>query len=199
MPSEQPGRHNTVYMKGCALIEGEIWSGETPRPTKPGWWVRRKLRRAIVAFDEAISIRPGNWAAHWLVGKIHQRLGENEATLRRFARAHDLEPTNADVAREATIAAIEVGEALAARRFSEVAMALAPSDAGLVANHAVALLIAGDASGALRAIQKALALDPNDRISCDVRDRVLEVLAGRRTPPRNGNDLWALPGPHVDE
>lgn len=187
--SDEIQRHNEAYERGCELSKGELILSGREAGGPAGWWLRRKLRRAAAAFDEALSINPGNWAAEWLVGKIHQRLAEHSEALRRFARAHELQPGNANVAREATIAAIQCGNGEDAIRYSEAALALAPEDGGLMANHALALLVAGRLEAALGAIDDALARSPDDHISRSVREVVLEVMSGRRPQPKSGRDL----------
>ncbi len=182
-------RHDVAYQRGCDLIENELLLADSPALDKPSWWTKFKLRRAIAAFEEAISLYPSNWSAHWVVGKIYQRLGDYDAALQRFSRAHELEPTNADVVREATIAAIDVGNGTAATRFAEAALGLSPDDAGLMANHALALLIAGDALSARRTIQKSIERDASDQVSRRVAEIIEEVVSGQRPQPRSGRDL----------
>jgi tetratricopeptide (TPR) repeat protein len=96
--------HDRVYAEGWRLIKGEIrvHDGKLPRP---GWFVRRRLKRALTCFRKALAMAPRNWSAMWATGKIHQRLGNSGEAFDWFACALDINPQHPDLAREAGILA----------------------------------------------------------------------------------------------
>ena len=92
-----------------ALTEGRLVLHGAEPPRRPGWYTRWQLGRAIRCFERALAINPAGWSSMWALGKIRQRLGDQEAALGWFARAHALKPDQPDVAREAGIAALDLG------------------------------------------------------------------------------------------
>jgi Flp pilus assembly protein TadD len=123
------------------------------------------------------------------LGKIYQRLGDHEVTLRWFATAFAMTPDHPDVAREAGIAAMELGRAAEALEFCLAAVANRPDDAGLVCNLALAYCLAGNDSDALRCAIQAAERDPADVVTLSVRDFVTQVASGRRKRPKSYLDV----------
>jgi tetratricopeptide (TPR) repeat protein len=187
--SEQDkARHVELYQQGCRLIEGLIiLDNLVAGPLDPSQ--RKRLQDAVPLFEEVVHINPANWAAMWLLGKIYQRLGEYEHGLSWFARAHRINPDQADVAREAAIAAMELGRAEEAIPFCERAIEANAEDPGLQANLALALLFSGKPGDARAVAQAALARDPGDQITAHLARIVEEVLSGTRPCPRHVRDL----------
>lgn len=97
--------------------------------------------------------------------------------------AHRLEPTNPDVVREASIAAMDAGQPVIAARFSAAALALEPDNAGLLCNHAINLLVIEDDTMAAHLIAKAMALAPEDQINQQAHRLIQNVLAGKARRP----------------
>ena len=187
---EMSKRHDLVYRQGWALIKGEIAIGNTGvSPKRIGWFGRRRLRQAITCFEAALQIAPSNWSALWLLGKIYQRLGSFNEALGCFARAHQIKPDQPDVAREAGISAIQLGDGPSAIRYCESAIASAPNDAGLVANLALACLISEDRNRAQMLANEACSRAPDDVVSKNVQRIVREVAIGKRAQPKCGRDF----------
>ncbi len=179
------GDYETAWslIKGLILIHGNEATGP------PGWLAKRRLKRALTLFNRALEIHPGSWQSLWGVGKIYQRLGVPEKALQAFAAAHKLEPEQADVAREAGLAALELGAAGAAIRFTHAAIAVADDDAGLVSNLALAYLLDGKPEAALRHAEDALGREPSDVITITLHIIIKEVLAGERSCPTSMAEL----------
>src|SRR5580765_7008207 len=76
MNEQQRAEHNRAFEEASALVKDEIPLHERPAMPGPGWWLRRKLKRAISLFESVLALNPDNWSAMWLVGKVHQRLGD---------------------------------------------------------------------------------------------------------------------------
>jgi tetratricopeptide (TPR) repeat protein len=181
--------HNRHYQEGWALIRDDIFLAGSRASGPPGWFARRRLTKAIACFEAALAINPGGWPSLWALGKIQQRLGRRAEALEAFSRAHVLAPVQPDVAREAGIAAAEVGDGTAAVRFVEAAIAASPADGGLQSNLALARLLCGDLVGAREAVDRAAALLPDEAIVHKVRRVVDDVAGGRRPPPRTLGEI----------
>jgi tetratricopeptide (TPR) repeat protein len=181
-------RHDQLYRQACQLIDGLLLLGnKTPAPLDPSQ--RKRLEEAIPLFVEVVRINPGNWAAMWVLGKVYQRLEEYEDGLNWFARAHRVNPDQPDVAREASIAALELGRPEEAIPFCERAIEANPEDAGLRANLALALLFSGKPREAHAVAREALGKDPADAITARIVGVIEEVVNGTRPCPHHARDL----------
>jgi tetratricopeptide (TPR) repeat protein len=181
-------RHNELYLEACKLIEGEIQLGSKLRE-KPGWLIRRRLQKAANIFRQVLEIKPSNWAAMWLLGKIFQRLGDDETALDWFTKACLFEPDDPNVPREAALCALNLGRNKEALDFAANAVRQNPQDAGLHANLAIALLLTGEPTEAHREAEWAVQSDPDDRISKKVLKIIDEVNAGERPYPKHFREL----------
>jgi hypothetical protein len=181
-------RHDALYERACQLIDGLLVY--TDKPEAPiDREARQRLVEAIPLFEEVVQINLGNWAAMWLLGKIYQRLGDNEKGLPWFERSHRVKPDQPDVAREAAIAAMEVGRPDEALVYCRRALEAQPDDPGLQSNLALALLFSGDPAEARTVANDALRKDPGDEIIVRIVGFIEEVLDGRRPCPRHARDL----------
>jgi tetratricopeptide (TPR) repeat protein len=180
--------HNKVFEEASAIAMPEIPLHD-PRLGRPGWWLRRKLRRALRMFDRVLELKPENWSAMWIAGKVHQRLGEEEAAFSFFGRAYQANPSQPDVAREASLLAMDLGRADAAIVYAHRAMQVEPESAGLRANLALAYVLAGKTAEAKRCIEDSLRMDPADTISQTIRDIVEHFAAIQTDPPRRTKEL----------
>lgn len=181
---EEAERHNALTDKAWSLTQGEMLLDEPHPVGAPNWFVKRKLQKAIRYFEQALEINPAGWQSMWAIGKIHQRLGCPEAAFLWFNRAHQVNPQQTDVAREAGLAALDLGKSKEALYLCKAAVQLAPDDAGLVANLAWAHLISGDVALAQKSIQQALEANPEDDISKTVLQIIDEVASGVRPVPK---------------
>jgi tetratricopeptide (TPR) repeat protein len=187
-PPRDDDRQQQLYKQACALIQGLILlHGEEPAPLTDD--ARRRLHEAVPLFEEVVRLNPGNWPAMWLLGKVCQRLEELEGALQWFARAHHVNPGQPDVAREAAIAAMDLGRPEEALPFCERAVEVSPDDAGLRANLALALLFSDKPEEAREVAADALQRDPKDEITGNLLRIIDEVLAGTRPCPRHVRDV----------
>ncbi len=92
--------HDRLYLAATALLKRDNIVTLTP-PVSLGWFVRRRIRKAIRLLNQVVELNPDNWAALWVTGKAHQALGENELALDSFSRSRLLNENHPDVAREA--------------------------------------------------------------------------------------------------
>lgn len=193
MTEQQRIEHNRTFEEACAIVQDEIPLHERPTMPEPGWWMRRKLKRAISLFERVLTLNPENWSAMWLVGKVHQRLGDFAAALSWFERSYQVNPSQPDVAREASMCAMDIGRHDAAIVFAHRAVQIGPTSAGLHANLALAYLLAGRISDARASIEHSLSIDPADAISQTVAAITQHFTANGRTPPATTSallDYW---------
>jgi tetratricopeptide (TPR) repeat protein len=182
---KQIERHHQLCQRGWRWLRGELaFDPEASPLAPPGWWRRRRLRRALACFAATLRLEPAGWPALYVMGRIHRRLGEWHEALGCLAHAHALEPAHADVAREAGLAALDAGDGPTAVRYCVAATCLRPTDPALVANLALAYLIAGRTADAEEAIDRAIAMAESDDDDPRSLKRLIdEVLEGRRARP----------------
>src|SRR5262245_53139026 len=143
-------RHNAAFRRGCALIKDLIRISD--RPVRSLSWLDTwRLKRAIREFHKALQINPGGWPSMWNLGQVYQRLGDHREALKWFEQSYELAPNNPDVAREAGVEALEVGDFSAAAAFFKSAIRANADDPGHQANLALAELLLGDVENASRA------------------------------------------------
>lgn len=183
LTEDEVREHDRVYQQGWALTKGHLLLAGADHLGRPGWLSRRRLRRALQW--AALQVFPDGWPSLWVMGKIHQRLGETTEALGCFARAHQIKPDQPDVAREAGIAASDVGDGQRAVQFTRAAVASAPNDPGLVSNLALALLINDQIQEAQAVAADALTRAPADPIARRVKVIADDVAAGKRPRPRS--------------
>ena len=184
--------HNALTEEAWNIIKPLIILNETPVRGKPSWFKRRKLKKAITLFERAREIDPSGYSSMWALGKIFQRLGDNTVALKWFEHAHQANPEQPDVAREAALSALDVGDSESAVRYCSAAIELSPDDPGLVSNLALAHILAGDDQNAFRAAEEATSRDPEDPISKTVLKFVNDVAQGRRTRPKTLAEAFPL-------
>ena len=180
---EQKLEHNRAYEEACAIVKSEILIHEAPQKPKPGWFLSRKLNRALSLFARVLELNPENWPAMWNIGKVHQRFGDNATALSWFERAYQINPSQPDIAREASVCAMEIGRHDAAIVFAHRSVQIQPNNAGRHANLALAYLLANRISDAQASIDHALAGDPSDKISESIKAILKHFASNGRTPP----------------
>jgi tetratricopeptide (TPR) repeat protein len=179
---EHATQAHTLYKRAMKLANNEI-PLDQPLAT-PGLWARLKLRRALSLLAEVIMLAPDNYAANWFAGKIHQRFGEHREALQFFRRAVELNPTQPDVLREASISAADTEAIDEAVAFARRAVSVEPENPGLHANLALALLLAGRVGEAVDEIHTAAKADPADTITATLVKVINHFHASGAQPPK---------------
>lgn len=183
--------HNTAFEKASVLLKGEIPLHERMDMKTPGWWTRRRMNKACTLLKRVLAINPENWSAMWLLGKANQRFGDTDTALMWFEKSYQINPSQPDVAREASLCAMDAGKTDEAVVFSFRATQIEPENAGLQANLALAYLLAGRVSEASGSIGRSLKIDPDDRISQTIGSIIEHFMTNGKEPPRNTSDLLA--------
>jgi Flp pilus assembly protein TadD len=152
MTPEQIEEHNRVYNQAAQMVKGEIIVDGRQQALALNSPIQLKLEQAIRLFEQVLALNPENWSAMWLVGKAYQRLGNYSAALKSFVDAHEVNPSQPDVLREASICAMSLGRSDEAVAHARRALESQPTNGGLRANLALALLLAGRLDEAKMAI-----------------------------------------------
>lgn len=176
-------QHNALTEKGWALTKGRLLL-DGIQAARPGWFSRWQLCRAIPYFEKALAINSEDWSSMWALGKIHQRLGDQTVAFEWFAKAHAIQPDQPDVAREASIAALDIGKVAEALTLCRSALASKPDDPGLMCNLALAHCLAGHDNEAREYATASADSDPSDVISANVLAFVLDVASGKIKRPK---------------
>jgi tetratricopeptide (TPR) repeat protein len=183
MTGDQIAEHNRIFQEATEILKGRIRLDEhagTRTVTERDWG---DLERAIQLLQRVLELNPENWASMWFIGKIYQRFDNHSAAYDWFKRSYAINPSQPDVAREASISAAEIGEADAAIKFAYRAIQIAPGNSGLYANLAVANLQAGRLEEADVAVRQALAGNPTDDLSKTVAAMIKHFRDTGITPP----------------
>src|SRR5258708_18901573 len=152
MTKEVASEHDRLFKKAAAIVEGEIPLLGQPDMPAPDWLMARKLKHALVLFERVLEMNPENWSAMWFIGKLHQRFRHKAEALSWFERSYHVNPSQPDVAREASLCAMEVGYHDMAIVFARRATHIEPTNPGLHANLALAYLLAGRVTHAETAV-----------------------------------------------
>jgi len=180
--------HNAIIEKGWAILNDYILLLDRDQ-VRVGFFTKRRLKKAIALFHEALNIAPDNYSSKWALGKIYQVLGDHQCSLIWFEKAWDLGKGNADVCRESSLAAINCGEFVKALDFCDKALEINSNDAGLYCNKALALMFLKRDAEAIEAVASSLKLNPDDRITLNVRAIVHSVADGNRPRPKTMKDI----------
>ena len=177
-----------LYYEGLAILTTYIRLLDLDR-VKIDSSAKRRLKKAIALFHDALRINPESWASKWALGKIYEVLDDRRRSLKWFEEAWSLENGNVNVCREASLAAMDCSEFSKALNFADKAVALEPDDAGLHCNRALALMFLSRDAEAIEAVVSSLQLNPEDQITLAARAIVHSVAAGSRPRPKSMNDL----------
>jgi Flp pilus assembly protein TadD len=180
---------NRIYTEACGLIKPYmILHNVRSRPTDTDE-ARQELRRGVSLLRQVVEAKPDNWAAYWIMGKGYQALGDSENACDAFGKSFAVQRQNPDVAREYMFECLNLGRGAKGVDVAEYAMGLKPGDAGLAANLALAYLIADRNDDALRLVNQSLGIAPDDRITQNLKTRIIEIRDGKRPQPRTMRDL----------
>jgi tetratricopeptide (TPR) repeat protein len=184
----EDSQHDRLYKQAIALIGPNLTAPGKSRGYV-GFFLKRKLRKAVVLLTEVIQINPDNWPAMWLAGRACRRLGDNAIALKFFARGCEVPGSDADLPRDAGITAMDLGQPGEAVEFLNEAIALRPDDAALVTNLALAHLFNQNPQEAKRVADYALHVAPRDAVNQQIVELVDAVLAGQRPCPHNAREI----------
>lgn len=175
--------HDAIFQQAALIAKQELITQEKQPASALTPMVRSKLDLATGLLGRVVDMNPRNWSAMWLLGKIQQRLGDHSRAFGWFVRAYAINPSHADVAREASICAMALGRSKEAISWAHAALRAQPSNGGLRTNLAVACLLAGNIVGAKAIIDRVMADGKADAVSQSVARIVNHFVASGKTPP----------------
>jgi len=180
---------SALYQKGIRLTEGRIVVDGAGSFGPPGWFTRWQLRRAEECFLQVVKVAPDEWVSLFMIGKIHQRLGDHTKSFEWLLRAHQLQPDKTPLAKEVGKEALMLGRFPEAVAAAEAAVRSKPDEPELLSNLALAYCFVGKDQQADLCAKKAVDNDPEDRISAMVLALVRAVASGARPRPKTFSDL----------
>jgi tetratricopeptide (TPR) repeat protein len=183
MTEAERAQQNRAFEEAAGIVKKEMPLEAREDSSPPGWFLRRKLVRALSLFERVIQLNPANWSALWLMGKVHLRLQNSDAALSCFERAHQANPAQPEIAREASRCAMDLGLHEAAVDFAQRAIQMDPNSCALRANLSLACLIAGLLPDAQLAANQAVMGDPTERYYQTLKAMARHFGANGSTPP----------------
>jgi tetratricopeptide (TPR) repeat protein len=193
MTEAESAEHNRLFKEAADIAMKEIQLHDRPQLPAPGWLLRRKLDHVLKLFNKVLQLKPENWSAMWLMGKVHQRLQNKPEALEWFGRAYQVNPSHPDVAREASMSAMELGQNDDAIAYAYRAAQITPQDHGLLTNLALAYLLAGQIDHAKTCVEQSLAGSPDDKISQTIAAMIRHFASSGSAPPNTTpalSDYW---------
>jgi Flp pilus assembly protein TadD len=184
----ESSEYTALFQRGAALIEGSIHL-DGRQLSDPGFFEKRRLKKARPFFEQAFQADPLNAAPLFLLGKIEERLGNGAGNIEWLRRANDVEPNN-------PLVALELGAALGRRGMYQESLRVLgnaatrnPSDPRIHCNLGLSLLMAGEAEGAVHAFEHTTSLEPDVATNHKLLAYAIEVAAGRKAVPSSERDI----------
>lgn len=178
-------RHNDLYDQAFDLLRGEILIDGETLSARPGFFARRKLRKAIRLFDQVLELNPQNWPAMFGMAKAHHRLGDWDEALKLMLRAHEGDPSVSGFAREAGLIAVDLGLYEESIELMQRAIETRPGDGSLYSNLGLSCMLAGHHGESVEALQRAVELEPEHELSRRLLQVARHVQAGDIPQPRS--------------
>jgi tetratricopeptide (TPR) repeat protein len=186
-------RHNELYRQGCDLIgpamllDSEEGAGELVERVVN----ETEVKEGIQILEEVVEINPGNWAAHWTMGKGYQALEDHQLSYEKFVAAYKV-GRNAAILRELVRECLYVDKIDEAIYYGHLATELEPDDAGLQANFALSLLLNKEVDRALATAEASLRKDPDDKITQQMVGFMKKIKEGKQELPKSLAELEKL-------
>ena len=185
---QQAAEYNRRYKRAFALVRRHLLIDGEHQSGRPGWFARRRLRRGIAEFQEALAIAPFKWECRFWIGKALQRLGQHEESMTWFMEALRQEPENPTIAKEAANAAFELGQFDIGISVLRPATVQKPTDPVLHYDLAIHLLLSGRPKEAYDSLSQAARLEAH-RSTSRMISYVERILSGQATCPRSVHEL----------
>jgi tetratricopeptide (TPR) repeat protein len=187
LSSDNSQRHDQLCAQVDRLLERSLHLDGEPSLSAPGWFVRRRLRKASRCILEILELNPGNWIAMMNLGKIHQRFEQWDESFQWLGRALSLAPMDAKppLAKDAGLMALELGRYDVAIEILQPAARSRPEDAAIQINLGLSLLLRGHTHEAIRAFDSACASEADNRVNHQLAVLARNVDEGRLVCPAN--------------
>lgn len=188
LPDEQIKRHNDLYARANEMSKGLILLDDVAFKA-PGFFAKRRLRKAIELYKQVLEINPKNWPSMFAIAKAFQSLEEFQQSLDWFIRAHECAPENPSVAKEVGYAASRLGKHDVALQAMMQAAKQNPNDAALHCNLGLSCLLAGKIEDACSAFERTIQLEPDQAVNKQLLAFAREVESGKRPIPKTEEEI----------
>ena len=132
------------FDRAWALVGDIILIPENAPAKKLNRFSRSKLRRGLKCLANCqVATNCDPWE-FWLRGKIEQRLGNFEQSLKSYLAGNKIQPNHLDTVTGVITAALELGDTKTATEFAIIAIAKWSSDELIQSLAAMSFLIAGN-------------------------------------------------------
>ena len=149
---------------------------------------RRNLKKAIKYCERSLGKTSKDRSNHWLLAKIHQRLGNRQEFLRCAFSAYRAYPEDISIITAATTAALELGEGKIAIDFSKLGLEICRNqDSIVVGNACLSYLISGNIELAIYYARAACRLDPKE---CSLIKVCEDVESGAKPVPERLDQVF---------
>ncbi len=181
-------RHNELYARASELSKGLILLDDVAFKT-PGFFGKRRLRKAIELHKQVLEINPKNWPSMFAIAKAFQSLEEFQQSLDWFISANECVPENPSVAKEVGYAASRLGKHDVALQAMMQAAKQNPNDAALHCNLGLSCLLAGKVAEACSAFERTIQLEPDSAVNKQLLVFAREVESGKRPIPKTEAEI----------
>lgn len=180
--------HNALMRKGWCILNDYALLSDRDQ-IKCGFFGKRRLKKAAQLFHEALKISIDNYSPKWALGKIYQVLGDDHTSLKWFEEAWLLKSDNADICREASLAAMNCGEFSKALEFCHRSIEISPKDASLHYHRALVMMFLERDVEAIENVTYSLKLCPTNQQTLNFRKILYSVVDGKMTRPKSIKDI----------
>lgn len=187
---DNTNKHNQLYKKASKLISKYIITDENHNPH--GFFVKRKLRKAVQILQEALTLNSQNSSAYFLLGKAYQSLKQLDNALPIIIKAHELEPTNPLFIREIGFTAGSLNNHELAIKYMEPFITSNPNDGGILFNLGLSYLFTEKPDKALDYFEASLKIEANNTITTKIIKMCKKVIAGKINCPKNEKEIGRL-------
>ncbi|MGJ8678301.1 MAG: tetratricopeptide repeat protein [Akkermansiaceae bacterium] len=182
-------RHNALYDKAWSMVEGELLIDGIPESGSLGFFLKRRLNKAIKIFEEVIEINSMNWNAMFGIAKIYQRFGETETSYNWMLKAREFAPDHPSLAKETAVTASNLGMHDKAIEIMREAISARPDDAALHSNLGLSLLLSDNPIEAIEHFHLAQQLEPSHTVTPRLIVYARAVQQGDLPTPKKEQDI----------
>jgi tetratricopeptide (TPR) repeat protein len=154
---------------------------------------RKKLKQAILLFNECLEVQGDNWQVHFLLGKIFQTREEHKIALSHFFKAYNYSTDQAYINNEIALSAIYCGENEVADEYSLEGVGIDTFCIESFQYRALILLILEKDAESKKCLEIAYHLDERNVITIKISEIMSAFFDGQTYRPDVFDVFGALP------
>lgn len=143
---------------------------------------RKQVALAIENLAQHVALAPERWQSAWLYAKALHLVDRDADAFEVWRRAFEKFPAERDLARDYSMALLQVDRVDEARRVARAIAERLPDDATLWCNLSVTEILSNDLDAAEAALARSRKLDPSDKIASLVASRLAGYRSGKPVP-----------------